>query len=80
MSVKDTRVSWSATPMDRNEMMKYRANSAMNEMMDALPASFVSFARVEITTAPSIPMKTHTVVKIQAFVCSKTFCSWLLLP
>ena len=52
--------------------MKYRANRATNEMMDALPASFVSLARVEITTAPSMPMNTHTVVNMQAFVCSNT--------
>lgn len=52
------------------EIMKYRANSDRKEITDAFPASFVSLALVESTTAPSIPMKIHTVVNIQAFVCS----------
>ena len=48
-------------------MMKYSRNRAMNEITVAFPASFIVLALSEITTAPSIPMKIHTVVKIVAF-------------
>lgn len=53
-------------------MMKYSRNSAMKDITVALPAIFVSLALSEITTAPSIPMKIHTVVNIVALTYSKS--------
>ena len=36
----------------------------------AVPTSFLDFARPEKTTAPSIPVNTHTVTNIVLFTCA----------
>ena len=58
------------TPILKKEIRKYRINRETNAKIVALPAVDVDFALPDITTAPSMPTKTQTVVYT---VCTSGF-------
>ena len=57
-------------PSDSIEMIRYRTNTAANPSAVERPTSRTYFARPEITTAPSMPVKTHTRAIMVETACS----------
>ena len=55
------------TPWASTVNKKYMSNTEINPITVAVPTSFLRLARLEKTTAPSIPMNTHTVTSIVLF-------------
>jgi len=58
-------------PIPMTSITMYNASSPRNDHTAALPATLVVLARVESTTAPSIPMKIQTVVNIVPLTCER---------
>ena len=57
------------TPMLSSEMMRYSTNTEMKPMTVARPTSRAYFARPEMTTAPSMPVNTHTSAIMVDTIC-----------